>query len=119
MNQVQLIEILSAHADSLNDGMDNTESIVGAHPTHQATLKPLLTLAQQVKANLVPVPLPAQFVDDLGAALQAGTVVPMPEVAPRNHISLLLAATIGSLLSLVGIIVVLRRRHREVAPMPA
>jgi DNA repair exonuclease SbcCD ATPase subunit len=112
MNRRELQKILADHADQLIRGQDQTESLIQQYNAEAQELAPLLRLAQRLQAVLVPVSPRAVFVQQLQEDLlhvDRQLTVAAPENERRP--AWLGAATLGSLLSLVGLLLLLRRQR--------
>ena len=109
----ELVDLLTMHADALNAGQDQTESLALLYGDEVA---PLLQLARAVKQVLVPVSPPAGFTTQLHHDLmQYDRNVTIVATHPNQRGWWVGAATVGSLLSLA--ILLLVRRHRG-GPLP-
>ncbi len=112
MNQRELQTILADHADQLINGQDQTEFLIQKYAAEVQELAPLLRLAQRLRAVLIPVSPRTAFIQQLHQdLLQADRqlTVAMPENGRRP--AWWGAATLGSLLSLVGLLLYLRRQR--------
>jgi hypothetical protein len=109
----EIIEILAEHADQLNRG--------GPLPSWQCTrheqVQGLLDLAEQLQGILVPVEPEANFRrrlhGDLILEAQRREAVPDISLLQQHRKGILIGAAIGSIASVVGVIIafVLRYRH--------
>jgi hypothetical protein len=121
MSENVLVEVLAAHADHLMDDGDS-KNYLTLFPAHRAELAPLLRIAEQVKAVLVPVtPTPA-FEAGLKQDLLAAAIQRAEEQSKKKRVSFLRrrgvligAAAIGSVLSVAGIVAALLWRQRSIA----
>ena len=121
MKRRELIEALSVYADSIYEDPSEREGSVEMLLTrYQARyldqaddLGSLFKLAEELKAALVPVPVPA-FRAQLRRELEAYTPaeVTVGSFKPNYRRKWLFVAAAGSTLSIVGIFVVLLRRLR-------
>jgi hypothetical protein len=109
-------EILTAHADRLNTGLRGSAAHPSMTPEQLRTLIPLLRLAERLAEALVFVEPSPAFVQRLGQELG--------KVAARSQLSLferyrkailLLVATVGSALSLMGLVLFYLFRQRDTA----
>ncbi len=116
-----IVEVLAAHADHLVGNKDNGEEYLNLFPAYQAELAPLLRIAERVKAALVPVrPSPAFEAglkqDLLAAAVQrADARESEKRFTFLRRRGVLIGAAVGSVLSVVGIVVALLWRQRSIA----
>lgn len=113
-----LIELLADHADALNQGRDTTAALLNHHGQDTPDLATLLTIARSLKTVMEPVTPAAAFKANLHQQLrQAPHTDTTPQ--PIRSIWWIGAATIGSLLSLAGLLIwFLRRPRSEPQPTP-
>lgn len=118
MDEKLLEEILAEHADALNRGEDETEALLARYPEARGRLESLLGLTQRLRSALVPVEPPASFIRELGESLSQAAVHSGRAVARRTRQTvLIIAAVVGYLFSMVGLVVLLiRRRTRRSIP---
>ena len=109
-------EILAAHADRLNAGLRGAAAYPSMTSEQRRTLTPLLRLAERLAEALVFVEPSPAFVQRLGQDLA--------KVAAQGHLSLferyrkailLFVATVGSALSLMGLVLFYLFRQRDTA----
>jgi len=114
MKKRELIELLSDHAEALNKGNIGSQILAKYQVEDNAELASLLQLAEEVKAALIPVPVPA-FREQLRQRLE--TYEPSNLTVGSFNFGrkqkLLFVAMAGSTLSIVGLFVVLFRRLRS------
>lgn len=106
----KLLELLTAHADALNESedvlrFDTAVWLTQHNATQTKSILPLLQLAKSVKLALTPVTPTALFKSELRQQLEQSSLT---KLAKRSvgRIIWLVAAVIGSI---VSIIVILRR----------
>lgn len=105
MKTRDLEELLSAHADGLNQDQDLAEALLRRRPEHAGRAAPLLSLARQVQGALRPVePRPA-FVAALKAQLAAGEP---PTGRPQSTWVWVLAG-LGGLISIASAVLIVAR----------
>lgn len=117
MNRKLLKDILAIHADQLaQDRQVNAEDYSELSPEDRQEIAPLLDVAERVKSTLKPVDPPRKFETNLKKELvttahlrQAEGYTP-PD--PSRDL-LILAAIIGFIVSLAGVLVALRLRHQR------
>lgn len=109
-------EILAAHAEHLNTGLKGAAAYPPMSLEQRHALGPLLQLAERLYQVLVPVePAPA-FVHKLGRELAQATAWSQLSLLERYRKTVLLAvATLGSTLSLVGLVLFYLFRQRDAA----
>ena len=113
-----LEEILTAHADDLNQGADTTESLAAQYAALFPELPALLYLGKLLKKALVPVKPRASFVHQVKQQLLCN--LPAETVpTPSTDRLMLVGALIGSAVSLAGVGLVLLLRARLVARLMA
>jgi hypothetical protein len=128
MKRRELIEALSVYADSIYEDLDedpsegegSVETLLTRYPDQTDDLGSLFKLAEELKAALVPVPVPA-FRAQLRRELEAYTPaeVTVGSIKPNYRRKWLFVAAAGSTLSIVGIFVVLLRRLRAAGDGPS
>lgn len=109
MDEERAIELLAAHADSLNRPATVELRLT---PEEKEELRPLMETAEQLKRAMVPVEPSRAFVRSLGQEL-IGAARRQQSAARRLRRAIIIgAAALGSALSVVGVVVliVLRRR---------
>lgn len=80
MQTAMIEDILAAHADALNQGVDNTEWLCERYDTaHQHHLADLLNLARVLKRHLVPQSARPEFATQLRADLVRQSAPPPAE----------------------------------------
>ncbi|HSM58672.1 MAG TPA: hypothetical protein VK879_21135 [Candidatus Sulfomarinibacteraceae bacterium] len=117
MGNDALLDLLSAHADALNQGQESVGRLLRSYPALPPGARPMLALAWQLKQTLVPVPVPPSFRAELRRQLHtaAGEGRPAPMVVStggRWRPLWMGAAALGSLLPLLGLLLFWRRRQR-------
>jgi hypothetical protein len=121
-----IASVLTAHADYLISIKTWDEDQMKRLPTHQDELAPLLGIAERLNETLKPVtPAPAfktRLRQELLAsaaqrAEERGIVKQVPFLR-RKEVVIGVAAAIGSVLSVVGIVVALLWRQRSIARAP-
>lgn len=117
MDNEALQDLLTAHADALNQGQESVGRLLRSHPALPPGARPLLALAWQLKQTLVPVPVPPSFRVDLRQQLHAAASEdrPAPMVVStggRRRPLWMGAAALGSILPLLGLLLFWRRRQR-------
>lgn len=121
MRQEELVEILIQHAEKLNQGIDNTDLLLTYYGEKSGEIRALLQLAQQLSEVLVPVSPTAVFATQLQRRLLQGRrerYTSLSRPLPRRL--WMLAATVGSLLSVAGLTWFIRRYMKvDEASQPA
>ena len=126
MREAVTANVLTAHADYLVSIKTWDEDQMKRLPTHQVELEPLLGIAERLNEALKPVtPAPAfktRLRQELLAeaerhAEERGIVKRVPFLR-RKEVVIGVAAAIGSVLSVAGIVVALLWRQRSVARAP-
>jgi hypothetical protein len=126
MREAMIASVLTAHADYLISIKTWDEDQMKRLPTHQDELAPLLGIAERLNETLKPVtPAPAfktRLRQELLAsaaqrAEERGIVKQVPFLR-RKEVVIGVAAAIGSVLSVVGIVVALLWRQRSIARAP-
>jgi hypothetical protein len=115
MDKKLLKEILAAHADHLVKGKAKSKDYLKLLADPEDELAPLLNVAEQVKSTLKPVRPGRKFENRLKRELLATAHLRRAEgyVAPNPQRDLLmLAAIIGFVLSLAGVLLALRLRNQ-------
>lgn len=112
MKKRELQNILTEHADQLITGRDQTEAFIRQHADQSPELAQLLRLAQRICTVLIPVSPRATFIQQLQQDLlqvdqQMAVAIPESDRRP----TWIGAATLGSLLSLIGLLLFLRRQR--------
>lgn len=112
MKKRELAAILSAHADGLIIGKDQSAQLLSDYPEEAAELKPLFHLAAAIQTALVPIKAPVAFVNRLRSDLMAHTPPEITVKAPisAQRILLMGVAAAGSVLSVTGIALLIWRR---------
>ena len=113
MNLQTEIEILTAHADRLNAGFRGVAAYPAMTPDQQRALAPLLELAEWIAEAIVPVEPSPLFVRRLGQLLaEAASQRQLPLLERYRLMILVTAATLGSAVPLVGLLLYFfRQRH--------
>lgn len=125
MSDNVVVEVLAAHADHLigdEAGGGVSKEYLDLFPAYQAELKPLLRIAERVKATLVPVAPSPAFEAGLKQDLLAAAIKRAEEKEDKKRVSFLRrrgvligAAAVGSVLSVAGIVAALLLRQRSIA----
>ncbi len=109
-------EILAAHADQLNAGLRGTAAYPPMNSAQLSSLSPLLHLAEWLSDALVRVDPSPAFVHQLGQELAEATAQRQLSMFERYRKAILVvAATIGSAVSLIGIVLLYFFRQRGTA----
>ncbi|MCI0394119.1 MAG: hypothetical protein L0332_04490 [Chloroflexi bacterium] len=116
MKRKELEEILIAHANALNEGIDMAAALLARYPERAAELAPLFQLARAIQGALQPVPAPAVFKTRLRQRLQEQQVAGRQKAqaarsAGRGMVWWGVAAA-GSALSIAGLALFVLRRLR-------
>lgn len=107
-------EILAAHADKLNAGVRGPSAYPPMTSDQRRTLAPLLQLAEWLSEALVMVEPSPAFVQKLGQELAVAAARSQLSLLERYRKAiLLLVATIGSALSLIGLVLFYLFRQRD------
>lgn len=107
-------EIVAAHADRLNAGLRGPAAYPPMDSAQRHSLVPLLQLAEWLSDALVRVEPSPVFVRSLGQELAEAAAWHRLSLFERYRKAiLLLAATVGSALSLIGLVVFYLFRQRE------
>jgi hypothetical protein len=114
MNRRELGAILLAHADGLIEGDNQADQLLIDHPEMAAELRPLFDLAASIQAVLVPVKAPVTFVNRLRMDLMtySGPKISIKAPISGQKVLLMGVAAAGSVLSVVGLAVLMVRRLR-------
>ena len=105
MNKKVEREILAAHADRLNSGLKGPDAYPSMNSNQSQVLMPLFKLAEWLSETLVMVEPSPIFVQRLGQDLaMAATQSQLSLFERYRKAILLMAATIGSALSVVGLV---------------
>ncbi len=107
-------EILAAHADRLNTGLRGSAAFPSMTSDQRRTLNPLLRLAELLSEVLAAVePRPA-FVQKLGQELALAATRSQLSLLERYRKMIVLGlATLGSALSLIGLVLFYLFRQRD------
>jgi hypothetical protein len=109
-------EILASHADRLNAGLKGVEAYPPMSADQQRALLPLLQLAEILAEALVLVEPSPIFVQRLGQELALAATKSQLSVIERYRKAILLVvATIGSALSVIGLVLFYFFRERDTA----
>jgi len=109
-------EILAAHADRLNAGLRGPDAYPSMNSDQRHVLMPLLKLAEWLSETLVMVEPSPTFVQRLGQDLaMAATHSQLSLLERYRKAILLVVATIGSALSVVGLVLFYLFRQRNPA----
>ena len=109
-------EILAAHADRLNAGLRGPAAYPPMTPEQQHTLTPLLRLAELLSEVLVLVEPSPTFVQKLGHELALAAARSQLSLLERYRKGIVVGvATVGSALSLVGLVLFYLFRQRDTA----
>lgn len=107
-------EILAAHADRLNSGLRGSAAYPPMSSAQRSALAPLLQLAEWLSETLVMVDPSPTFVQNLGQELAVVGVRSQLSLFERYRKAILvMVATIGSGLSLVGLVLLYLFRQRD------
>ncbi len=126
MHEAVTANVLTAHADYLVSIKTWDEDQMKRLPTHQVELEPLLGIAERLNEALKPVTPAAAFktrlrqellADAARRAEERGIVKQVPFLR-RKEVVIGVAAAVGSVLSVAGIVVALLWRQRSVARAP-
>jgi hypothetical protein len=110
MKETELVDLLSAHAEGLKQGVDLTDELIAKKPAEdQRALKALLALARRVQSALTPVEPHPAFLTDLKARLrtdarQARLALERDAEMRRKWIGL--AAGLGGIFYMAGLMMV-------------
>lgn len=116
MNEKVEREILAAHADWLNSGLRGPEAYPSVNSDQSQVLMPLFKLAEWLSETLVMVEPSPIFVQRLGQDLaMAATHSQLSLLERYRKAILLVVATIGSALSVVGLVLFYLFRQRGAA----
>jgi hypothetical protein len=109
-------EILAAHADRLNQGLRGTAAYPQMTSKQRHVLAPLLYLAEILAEALVLVEPSPSFVQKLGQELALAATRSQLSLLERYRKAILVgAATLGSALSVVGLVLLYLLRQRDAA----
>jgi hypothetical protein len=109
-------EILAAHADRLNAGLQGPAAYPSMTSEQQRRLNPLLQLAELLAEVLVLVEPSPTFVQRLGQELALAATRSQLSLLERYRKAILVGvATVGSALSLVGLVLFYLFRERDTA----
>jgi len=120
MNPQTEIEILAAHADRLNAGFRGVAAYPTMIPEQQRALAPFLELAEWLAEALVPVEPSPLFVQRLAQLLiKAASDEQLPLLERYRRMILVTAATLGSAVPLMGLLLYFfwQRRSTEGRPV--
>jgi hypothetical protein len=107
-------DILAAHADRLNAGLGGLAAYPPMTSDQRRSLEPLLQLAEWLYKALVPVEPSPAFVQRLGHELVLTAARSQLSLLERYRKAILVtAATLGSALSLVGLVLFYLFRQRD------
>ena len=106
-------EILAAHADRLNAGLEGLAAYPSMTSEQRHALEPLLQLAEQLYKVLVPIDPSPVFVRELGQELALVAARSQLSILERYRKAILVtAATIGSAMAALGLCLLLVPRRR-------
>jgi hypothetical protein len=109
-------QILAEHADRLNAGLRGSASHPPMTSDQQTALVPLLKLAELLAETLIVVEPSPEFVQRLGQELAMAAVRSQLSLLERYRKTILVGvATIGSALSVVGLVLFYFFRQRDAA----
>jgi hypothetical protein len=109
-------EILAAHAERLNAGLKGSAAYPPMTPDQKRALSPLLQLAEWLSEAFVAVDPSPTFVQQLGQDLATAATRSQLSLLERYRKAILLVvATIGSALSVVGLVLFYLFRQRDAA----
>lgn len=116
MSEDKLADILEIHAQSLNQAADKGSLLLERYPDHASELGPLLDLASSLKRAMVPVTAP-RFKAMLRQQLlyQPASERIRITLAPRRQVTWGIVAVAGSLIPIVGLVVLYIRKIRSAA----
>lgn len=107
MEEKVLTEILTAHADQLNEGQYRGEDYLTMFPDYRSELEPLFDMAEVVKKTLLPVEPDQAFRESLRQGLlavarrkEAERIIPSIEPSGKG---IFIGAAVGSI-SVIGFI---------------
>ena len=107
-------EILAAHADRLNSGLKGSSAFPSMTSDQRCTLTPLLQLAGWLSEVLVAVEPRPTFVQKLGQELALAATRSQLSLLERYRKMIVLGlATLGSALSLIGLVLFYLFRQRD------
>ena len=114
MNRTEVIEILAAHADQMDSPADPPSGVL----TRNDRVQGLLDLAEQLQGILVPVEPDPDFRRRLHGELileaQRLQTEPVPSLFRQHRKGIILgAAAVGSVASVVGVVVAFVLRYRQ------
>lgn len=113
MNEQITREILAAHADQLNAGLKGPAAYPAMATGQRLALEPLLQLAEWLYQTLTPVEPSPVFVQRLGQELAlAATRSQLSFIERYRRGILVTTATLGSALSLAGLVLLYLFRQR-------
>lgn len=111
MNERITREILASHADRLNAGLKGSAAHPTMPPRQRSALEPFMQLAEWLYQALTPVEPSPTFVQKLGQELALAAAHGQLSFIERYHKKILVtAATLGSVLSLMGLVLFYRQR---------
>lgn len=119
MEEQRATQALAAHADRLIGRPGETVRLT---PDEAEQLRPLMDVAEHVKATLIPVEPSAAFVRTLGRELVEAARHQQTAARRLRRGLVIGAAAVGSALSVAGVValIVMRRRSEiEIRPRPA
>ena len=107
-------EILATHADRLNAGLRGPAAYPSMTLDQRVAVEPLLQLAERLYKSLMPVEPSSAFVRRLGQELALAAGSSQLSLMERyRKVILVTAATLGSALSLLGIVLFYLFRQRD------
>jgi hypothetical protein len=116
MNDRITREILAAHTAQLNAGLQGPDAYPAMTPRQRLFLEPLLQLAEQLYCTLTPVQPSPVFVRKLGQELALAATRSQLSLVERYRREILVTtATLGSALSLAGLVLLYLFRQRAAA----
>ena len=109
-------EILARHAEQLNVGLRGKVAFPSMTSEQQSVLAPLLQLAEWLSDTLIAVDPSPTFVQKLGQELAQVAATSQLSLFERYRKAILVTvATLGSALSLVGLVLLYFLRQRDTA----
>ena len=108
------IEALAAHADNMAGRVGEPITLSG---TEEIYLRPLMTVAEQVKRVMLPVEPSKSFIMTLGRSLVAESRRQQSSARRLRRGMVIGAAALGSALSIAGVVTyVLHKRRTDIQP---
>lgn len=115
MEKQRVTQALAAHADRL---IGRTGETVRMTPQEAKQLRPLMDVAEHLKAAMIPVEPSTAFVRTLGRELVEAARHQQTAARRLRRGLVIGAAAVGSALSVAGLVtLILRRRRSEIQPV--